>query len=178
MACKSGMVHGETDDMGYEIVKDPVEVRDLHATILCLLGFDYQKLNYAIRALIRKLTGRQAGACRVRNPGIAGLLGRWLVRLLEHVACRHRFISAAWPWRPRWGSRPPCCWRPAFAHTVLQLAGLESVLQASAELLLYGCVLRHCSMPIARDAMGPRGRREVCAWTALPAPCVAVSTAP
>ena len=38
--------YGETDDMGYEIVKDPVEVRDLHATMLYLLGFDHNKLNY------------------------------------------------------------------------------------------------------------------------------------
>ena len=54
---KSGMSHGETDDMGYEIVKDPVEVRDLHATLLYLLGFDYRKLNYPYQGLDQKLTG-------------------------------------------------------------------------------------------------------------------------
>jgi hypothetical protein len=43
--------------MGYEIVKDPVEVRDLHATILYLLGFDHHKLNYPYQGLDQKLTG-------------------------------------------------------------------------------------------------------------------------
>jgi hypothetical protein len=40
----------------YEIVKDPVEVRDLHATMLYLLGFDHHKLNYSFQGLA-KLTG-------------------------------------------------------------------------------------------------------------------------
>jgi hypothetical protein len=54
---KGGISHGETDDMGYEIVKDTVEVRDLHATMLYLLGFDYRKLNYPYQGLDQKLTG-------------------------------------------------------------------------------------------------------------------------
>ena len=53
---KSGISHGETDDMGYEIVKDPVEIRDLHATLLYLLGFDHHKLNYRFQGLEQKLT--------------------------------------------------------------------------------------------------------------------------
>lgn len=57
---KAGLIHGETDDMGYEIVKDPVEVRDLHATMLYLLGFDYRKLAYPYQGLEQKLTGVKA----------------------------------------------------------------------------------------------------------------------
>jgi hypothetical protein len=53
---KPGMTFGQTDEMGYEIVKDPVEVRDLHATILYLLGFDHHKLNYPFQGLDQKLT--------------------------------------------------------------------------------------------------------------------------
>ena len=53
---KSGMNYGETDDMGYEIVKDPVEIRDLHATMLYLLGFDHRKLNFSFQGLDQKLT--------------------------------------------------------------------------------------------------------------------------
>jgi hypothetical protein len=53
---KPGISHGETDDMGYEIVKDPVEIRDLHATMLYLLGFDHHKLNYRFQGLEQKLT--------------------------------------------------------------------------------------------------------------------------
>ena len=53
---KAGMSHGQTDDLGYEIVKDPVEVRDLHATMLYLLGFNHHKLNYPFQGLDQKLT--------------------------------------------------------------------------------------------------------------------------
>ena len=53
---KPGMSYGETDEMGYDIVKDPVEIRDLHATMLYLLGFDHRKLNYPYQGLDQKLT--------------------------------------------------------------------------------------------------------------------------
>ena len=54
---KPGITHGETDELGYEVAKDPVEIRDLHATILYLLGFDHHKLNYPFQGLNQKLTG-------------------------------------------------------------------------------------------------------------------------
>lgn len=54
---KAGISFGETDEMGYEIVKNPVEVRDLHATILYLLGFDHHRLSYPYQGLDQKLTG-------------------------------------------------------------------------------------------------------------------------
>lgn len=54
---KPGMSYGETDDMGYEITKDPVDIRDLHATILYLLGFDHHRLNFPFQGLDQKLTG-------------------------------------------------------------------------------------------------------------------------
>jgi Protein of unknown function (DUF1501) len=53
---KPGISHGETDAMGYEIVNDPVEVRDLHATLLYALGFDHHKLSYNFQGLEQKLT--------------------------------------------------------------------------------------------------------------------------
>lgn len=53
---RPGTTYGETDDMGYEIVKDPVEIRDLHATLLYLLGFDHHKLNFRFQGLEQKLT--------------------------------------------------------------------------------------------------------------------------
>ena len=40
------MVFGETDDIGAKIVRDPVEVHDIHATVLHLLGIDHEKLTY------------------------------------------------------------------------------------------------------------------------------------
>ena len=41
---RPGIVHGETDDYGYNIVRDPVSVHDLHATLLHCLGFDHERL--------------------------------------------------------------------------------------------------------------------------------------
>jgi uncharacterized protein (DUF1501 family) len=43
---KPGIVHGETDELGYNIVKNPVHVHDFHATILHTLGIDHEKLTY------------------------------------------------------------------------------------------------------------------------------------
>lgn len=41
-----GIVYGETDEFGYNIVKDPVSVHDFHATIEHLMGIDHEKLTY------------------------------------------------------------------------------------------------------------------------------------
>ena len=54
---QAGSSYGETDEMGYEIARDPVEVRDLHATMLYLLGFDHRRLEYPFQGLGQKLTG-------------------------------------------------------------------------------------------------------------------------
>ncbi len=43
---KGGIVHGETDDIGKSIVRDEVDVHDLHATILHLMGIDHTRLTY------------------------------------------------------------------------------------------------------------------------------------
>lgn len=43
---KPGITYGETDEFGYNIVKDPVHVNDFHATVLNLLGLDHEKLIY------------------------------------------------------------------------------------------------------------------------------------
>jgi Protein of unknown function (DUF1501) len=48
---RRGYVHGKTDEFGYNIVEDPVEVHDLNATILAALGLDHTRLTY--RALGR-----------------------------------------------------------------------------------------------------------------------------
>jgi hypothetical protein len=43
---KPGLVYGETDEFGYNIVKDPVHIHDFHATILHLLGIDHERFTY------------------------------------------------------------------------------------------------------------------------------------
>ncbi len=43
---KPGIVHGETDEYGVRIAKDPVHIHDFHATILHLMGLDHTRLTY------------------------------------------------------------------------------------------------------------------------------------
>jgi hypothetical protein len=52
-----GIAHGQTDDFSYNIVEDPVHVRDFNATVLHLLGIDHEKLTYRFQGLDQKLTG-------------------------------------------------------------------------------------------------------------------------
>jgi hypothetical protein len=54
---KGGAIHGETDDFSYNIVRDPVHIRDYHATILHLLGFDHERFSYRFQGLDQRLTG-------------------------------------------------------------------------------------------------------------------------
>ena len=54
---KGGTIHGETDDFSYNVVKDPVHVRDFHATVMHLLGIDHERFTYRAQGLDFKLTG-------------------------------------------------------------------------------------------------------------------------
>ena len=54
---KGGQVIGETDEIGWGIVRDPVRVPDLHATVLKQFGFDHERLTYRFQGLDFKLTG-------------------------------------------------------------------------------------------------------------------------
>ncbi|GAA5508601.1 DUF1501 domain-containing protein [Novipirellula caenicola] len=56
---KPGYSHGETDAVGYSAAENPVPLRDFHATLLHLLGFDHNKLSYPFQGLNQKLTGVQ-----------------------------------------------------------------------------------------------------------------------
>ena len=50
-------MYGETDDFSYNIIKDPVHIRDLNATILHQLGIDHDKFSVKFRGLDNRLTG-------------------------------------------------------------------------------------------------------------------------
>ena len=43
---RGGMIHGMTDELGYDVAEKPVHVHDLHATILYLMGLDHERLTY------------------------------------------------------------------------------------------------------------------------------------
>ena len=54
---KGGAIYGETDDFSYNIARDPVHIRDFHATVLKLLGFDHERLTVKYQGLDQRLTG-------------------------------------------------------------------------------------------------------------------------
>lgn len=53
---KPGVTYGETDDYGYNVVRDPVHVHDLQATILHCLGIDHRRLTYRFQGRDYRLT--------------------------------------------------------------------------------------------------------------------------
>jgi hypothetical protein len=54
---KPGVTLGSSDDLGFNVASDRVHVRDLHATILHLLGLDHARLTFRFQGLDQKLTG-------------------------------------------------------------------------------------------------------------------------
>ena len=64
---KPGITYGATDELGYNVVEDPVHVHDLHATILHLLGLDHEKLTY-------RFQGRDFRLTDVSGKVVTGLL--------------------------------------------------------------------------------------------------------
>ena len=54
---KGGVVHGETDDFSYNIVRDPVSLYDLNATLLHCLGVDHSRFTFKAQGLDQRLTG-------------------------------------------------------------------------------------------------------------------------
>jgi arylsulfatase A-like enzyme len=53
---KRGYVHGTTDELGFNVVENPVHVHDLNATLLHLLGFDHERLTYRFQGRDYRLT--------------------------------------------------------------------------------------------------------------------------
>jgi uncharacterized protein (DUF1501 family) len=53
---KPGITYGATDELGYNVVEDVVEVHDLHATILHQMGLDHTKLTYRFQGRDFRLT--------------------------------------------------------------------------------------------------------------------------
>lgn len=68
---RGGTVYGETDEFGFCAAVNPVQVRDLHATILHLLGLDHARLTYYFQGLEQRLT-QIDGDSRVIEEVLAG----------------------------------------------------------------------------------------------------------
>ena len=68
---KGGVVHGETDEFSYNIVKDPVHVRDFQATILHQFGIDHERFTYSYQGLDREADRRGEGRAGAGDSGVA-----------------------------------------------------------------------------------------------------------
>lgn len=68
-AVRNGMSYGNTDELGYAAVEDPVHVRDFHATLLHLFGIDHKRFSYRFQGLDMRLTGVEEA--RVLNDVLA-----------------------------------------------------------------------------------------------------------
>jgi uncharacterized protein (DUF1501 family) len=64
---KGGTIYGETDEFSYNVVRDPVHVRDLHATILHLLGIEHRRFTVKYQGLDMRLTGVEGEARVVKE---------------------------------------------------------------------------------------------------------------
>jgi hypothetical protein len=64
---KGGITHGATDEFGYAAVEDVVEVHDLHATVLQLLGIEHTRLTY-------RFQGRDFRLTDVRGKSVKAIL--------------------------------------------------------------------------------------------------------
>jgi hypothetical protein len=64
---RAGTTYGQTDEYGYNVVENPVEVHDLHATILHLMGIDHERLTF-------KYQGRWFRLTDIHGKLVAGIL--------------------------------------------------------------------------------------------------------
>jgi hypothetical protein len=56
LTLQPGLVFGQTDDCSYNIVRDPVHIHDLNATILHCLGFQHERLTFRHQSRDHRLT--------------------------------------------------------------------------------------------------------------------------
>ena len=54
---RPGYIHGEPDEIGWHVKKDPVHIHDFHATLLRMFGIDDKELSYRFKGLDYRLTG-------------------------------------------------------------------------------------------------------------------------
>ena len=69
---KGGVVYGETDDFSYNIVRDPVHVRDFQATILHQFGIDHEQILVPVSGTGRQADRRRESARRQGDSRVGG----------------------------------------------------------------------------------------------------------
>jgi hypothetical protein len=65
---KAGTAYGATDDFGFKAVEKPVDIHDLHATVLRLMGLDHTRLTY-------RYSGRDFRLTDVAGTVVDGIIG-------------------------------------------------------------------------------------------------------
>jgi hypothetical protein len=60
---RGGTIYGQTDEFSYNIVENPVHIRDFHATVMHLLGIQHDRFTVRVQGLDARLTGVEE--CRV-----------------------------------------------------------------------------------------------------------------
>ncbi len=129
---KPGIAYGETDDFSYNIVKDPVHIRDLHATLLYLFGLNHEKLTFKFQGLDQKLTG----VIPARSSP------EYLPEELQIVVSAHSastirlsvtlyFICVGL--LTLFGIGAAMLFRPAFSYSIRSAVGLEKPLDPAAD---------------------------------------------
>ena len=85
---KGGTIYGATDDYGYHAVENKVEIHDLHATMLHLLGIDHKRLTY-------RFGGRDMRLTDVHGEVITGISGltRW-----RRISAAYSTTRMCWIW--------------------------------------------------------------------------------
>ena len=73
-ASRVGCTYGKTDDFSYNIVQNPVAVRDLHATMLHQLGINHERLTFPVPGTRSTIDRRRRSACHQRDSWLASLL--------------------------------------------------------------------------------------------------------
>ena len=68
---KPGLSFGQTDEFGYEVVENPVSIRDLQATILHLLGLDPYRMKFPYQGLEQRLIGPDDAEAHIRRELLA-----------------------------------------------------------------------------------------------------------
>ena len=66
---KPGFTYGESDEFGFNVANNPVQVNDLQATLMHLLGIDHERFTFRFQGLDQRLTGVEES--RVVNDIIA-----------------------------------------------------------------------------------------------------------
>ena len=81
---KQGFEYGKTDDYSYNILENPVHIRDLNATILNQLGVDHNRLTFRHQGLDQRLTGVEP-ARRNRHPCLSSMCSKRLQTLARAI---------------------------------------------------------------------------------------------